>query len=324
MTEPTPRPSDTPLTLRPFRNADAPAVARLVTASVLGHWTYGPEQFRETADPPPLPRRLVAEQAGEVVATASLAPFGAAAPDALRLGVAGERAAFTPLFLALLAELPTGYGRVFGVVREDFAPQMAFFGAAGFRNAWQSWGAHLDLRAFDFGPYRALEERLFLEGYEVAPLRATDPEADWAAVHALHAQAQAELIRNPTTTPDHLTHDELRAVVGREEAAFVVRWRGRIVALTRLTRHDRKAGRDAPHTASVDSEFTATHPDHRGSGVATLLKAHALAWAAATGYPEASTGGSVLNLPMLRVNTRLGYRTEPMWVTWEWRRPGQS
>ncbi|MDB5045419.1 MAG: hypothetical protein JWQ08_1469, partial [Deinococcus sp.] len=31
----------------------------------------------------------------------------------------------------------------------------------------------------------------------------------------------------------------------------------------------------------------------------------------------AGTGGTVLNLPMLRVNARLGYVPEAMWVTWE-------
>ncbi|GAA5437381.1 hypothetical protein Daqu01_02514 [Deinococcus aquaticus] len=49
----------------------------------------------------------------------------------------------------------------------------------------------------------------------------------------------------------------------------------------------------------------------------TALKAHALTWAKGEGHTHAGTGGTVLNLPMLRVNTRLGYRTERMWITWE-------
>ena len=50
-------------TLRPFRAADASAVARLVTEGVRGHWTYTPEHFRE-AQPSTRPTRLVAEQDG--------------------------------------------------------------------------------------------------------------------------------------------------------------------------------------------------------------------------------------------------------------------
>ena len=49
----------------------------------------------------------------------------------------------------------------------------------------------------------------------------------------------------------------------------------------------------------------------------TALKAHALTWAQRAGRTHAGTGGTVLNLPMLRVNTRLGYRVERMWITWE-------
>ena len=293
-----------PTELRPFRNADAPAVARLVTASVRGHWTYAPEHFRESTGP--LRRRLVAVRAGEVVATAALSPFGAGTPDALRLDLAGEGAAFSPLYLGLLAEAPTGFTRVLGVTREDFGEQVAFFAAAGFRNAWQSWGAHLGLRDFEFGRYVAQEEKLFVDGYEVERLSPDAPDADWDALHALTVQGVADAPRNPVTTPDPLSRGGLRDMIRREETCFVVRRRGEIVALTRLT----------PRGAAVDSEHTVTHPAHRSRGLATVLKARALTWAQAKGFAEASTGGTVLNLPMLRVNTRLGYRPEPMWLTW--------
>ena len=291
--------------VRPFQNADAPAVARLVTGSVRGHWTYAPEHFRESADP--RRKRLVAERAGAVIATAHLAPFGEATPDALRLDLAGEGAAFTPLYLALLADLPPTFTRLLGVCREDFTEQMAFFAAAGFRNACQSWGAHLDLTAFDFGRFNGLEERLFLRGYEVEWLDPDAPDADWDALHDLTLEGVRDAPRNPTTTPDPLTRDDLRQTVRREEQLFVVRLKGEIVALTRLT----------PRGAEVESEHTVTRAAHRGQGLATLLKAHTLAWARETGHIHAGTGGTVLNLPMLRVNTRLGYRTEAMWVTWE-------
>lgn len=297
-------PGETLPELRPFRNADAPAVARLVTDSVRGHWTYAPTHFRENPDP--LRRRLVAVQAGEVIATAALSPFGVGTPDALRLDLAGEETAFSPLYLALLAEVPTGFARVLGVTREDFGEQVAFFGRAGFRNAWQSWGAHLELQDFDFGHYAAQEEKLFLEGYEVEHLSPEAPDADWDTLHALTAQGVADAPHNPVTTPDPLSRDALRGRIRREEACFVVRRRGEIVALTRLT----------PRGDTVDSEHTVTHPAHRSRGLATVLKARALAWAQAQGAATASTGGTVLNLPMLRVNTRLGYRPEPMWLTW--------
>lgn len=291
--------------IRPFQNADAHAVARLVTAGVRGHWMYTAGQFREGDDLGRL--RLVVVQGGEVVATLHLSPFSPAAPDALRLDLAGDPATFTALYLAALARLPNGFSRLLGVTREDWPETMGFFHAAGFRNAWQSWGAHLDLTHFDPAPFAPLDERLFLAGYEVERLGKDAPEGEWAALHALHTLGIEDAPRHPTTTPDPLTPAELRETVMREEVAFVVRLRGEIVASTRLT----------PRGREVESEQTVTARTHRGRGLATVLKAHALGWAKAEGYTRAGTGGAVLNLPMLRVNSRLGYVPEAMWVTWE-------
>lgn len=312
MTDPT-----SPLHLRPFQQADAPAVADLVTRSVRGLWTSRPEHFRESTSPER--RRLVAVQGGEVVATAHLAPFGDSAPDALRLDLAGEGAAFSPLYLALLAQSelvrwPAGFSRLLGVTRKDFSEKMTFFAAAGFRNAWQSWGAHLDLGTWDPGRFRALEERLFLEGYEAERWRMDAPEAEWQALYALHRRGEADAPRNPTTMTAPLDLPALREVMTREEAVFVVRRRGEVLALTRLTLPQ---DRNLQTAGEVSSDLTTTHPAHRGRGLATLVKAHALAWAQAEGYARAGTGGAILNLPMLRVNTRLGYVPEAMWVTWE-------
>ena len=305
MSDPRRPPEETLFTLRPFQNADAEAVARLVTASVRGHWSYQAGQFREAPDP--RRRRLVALRGAAVEGTAQLLPFGDAAPDALRLDLAGDGAAFTALYLALLADLPAGCARLLGVAREDFSEQMDFFQAAGFRNAWQSWGAHLELRDYDPARFQPLEERLFLAGFETSRLDPDAPEADWDAVYTLYRQGLADAPHNPTTTPESLGRAEWRGTIVGEEAAFVTRRAGEIVALTRLT----------PRGRGVESEGTVTGRDWRGRGLGTALKAHALAWAKGEGYVQADAGGTVLNLPMLRMNARLGYRPERMWITWE-------
>ena len=71
------------------------------------------------------------------------------------------------------------------------------------------------------------------------------------------------------------------------------------------------------------SAMTGTLPEHRGRGLATLVKAHALAAMAAAGITLCSTGNDRANAPMLAVNDRLGYR--PSATTWSARRaPGSS
>ena len=158
-------------TVREFESSDAAQVAQLVTASVRGHWIYAPEHFTVSAQPERFRSVAVADT---VQATLNVSPFGDGAPGAFRLDFAGEAEYFNALYTLALTRLPER-APLIGVAREDFGEQMHFFAAAGFRNAWQSWGAHLDLTRFEFAPFRTLEERLFLEGYEVEPLSSDAP-----------------------------------------------------------------------------------------------------------------------------------------------------
>ncbi len=88
---------------------------------------------------------------------------------------------------------------------------------------------------------------------------------------------------------------------------------GRVVAYAQIT---------AAHGRAWNA-MTGTLPEHRGRGLATLVKAHALAACAAAGITTCGTGNDVENAPMLAVNDRLGYR--PSATTWSARRtPGRS
>ena len=277
-------------------------MAQLVTESVRGHGTYTPEEFQPSDTPDKF--RLVAAN-DEARATFNVSPFGDGAPGAFRLDFAGDAEHFNALYTLALTRLPER-APLIGVTREDFSESMQFFAAAGFRNAWQSWGAHLDLARFDFAHYARLEEKLFVDGYEIQPLSNDAPDTDWNALFALGQEAVQDAPRNPTTTPDSLSLDELREMVRREETVFVARHKGKIVAFTRLTLRGQQA----------ETEHTGVSRIHRNKGLATLIKARALAWARERGCLDASTGGTVMNLPMLKVNHRLGYLPEPMWVTW--------
>ena len=83
---------------------------------------------------------------------------------------------------------------------------------------------------------------------------------------------------------------------------------GRVVAYAQIT---------AAHGRAWNA-MTGTLPEHRGRGLATLVKAHALAACAAAGITTCGTGNDVENAPMLAVNDRLGYR--PSATTWSARR----
>jgi GNAT superfamily N-acetyltransferase len=58
-------------------------------------------------------------------------------------------------------------------------------------------------------------------------------------------------------------------------------------------------------------DMTAVHPAWRGRGIATALKARAIAWAIEAGLTALETGNDTENAPMRAVNARLGYRPMP-------------
>lgn len=58
----------------------------------------------------------------------------------------------------------------------------------------------------------------------------------------------------------------------------------------------------------AENEFTGTHPERRGAGLATLAKLTALHRAERAGVREVWTGNDAENAPMLAINRKLGFR----------------
>ncbi len=59
--------------------------------------------------------------------------------------------------------------------------------------------------------------------------------------------------------------------------------------------------------ARAENEFTGTHPDVRGRGLATTVKLSTLHWARAQGIREIWTSNDAENAHMLAINAKLGY-----------------
>ncbi|GHF95332.1 GNAT family N-acetyltransferase [Deinococcus piscis] len=287
--------------LRPFAPADAAAVARMQTVACREQWTVSAADLLAQSG-----TRWVAD-AQELLASAWLSPFGAGAEDALRLSLCGDAAHFSRLYLAALSGGDLrGFTRVLGVVREDWVEQVAWFQAAGFANVWQSFGAHLDLGGFSLDRFALGLEQLYLDGYEVREWTPADDQHSLDELYALHLQFTDDAPATPATASEHLSRDEFAAKL-REWRTWVL-WRGReAVAYTSVHFPD----------GQPDSAGTVTRRSERGRGLATALKAYALDQLRQQGFTQASTGGAVTNLPMLRVNLRLGYRPEPLWLTFE-------
>jgi GNAT superfamily N-acetyltransferase len=291
--------------IRDAQNGDYPQIAALRNAHYHHHFDQTSQEIQRS-DAQQLEQhgqrfgRIVCVQGDQIVG--GLVFF---VPEDLegvfRFQLFGQPEHYGELYLDFLTRIGKFQPRaVQSVVREDMA-DMPFLAHAGLINRYQSWGAHLDLTRFDFGRFSALEERLFIDEYEVEVLTAGDSETTWKDLYVLFLETKRDTPYNPTTSLTHQDFTAFRDSIGAGRA-LVARRKNQVVGYTLI---------DA--AANTETMISAAH---RNRGLATLLIARALNWAKEQGLQEAGNGGNVLNLPLLRLQQKLGYEIEPMWSTW--------
>ena len=105
-----------------------------------------------------------------------------------------------------------------------------------------------------------------------------------------------------------------RSVFADDECSLVATVDGVPAGLT-VMRVDRPTGR-------AQNNITGVRRQHRGRGLARLLKTHSLHRVAQAGVTSAITDNDETNAPMLAVNRSLGYRHLVRRVEWERIRDG--
>jgi GNAT superfamily N-acetyltransferase len=141
------------------------------------------------------------------------------------------------------------------------------------------------------------------------PLTDVDPAGVWACLQEIATDDPSGLTR-PVPLDEFLATEWTDPLHRPDLGRAAVTPDGTPVAYAEISAaHDR-----------AWNAMTGTLPSHRGRGLATLVKAHALAACAADGITTCGTGNDDANAPMLAVNERLGYR--PSAVTWSARRSG--
>jgi mycothiol synthase len=93
------------------------------------------------------------------------------------------------------------------------------------------------------------------------------------------------------------------------DASIVALVDGEAVAIT-MIKVDVETGR-------AENDITGTLPDHRGRGLARLVKHESLRRVAAKGVTSVFTENDETNAAMLAVNTRLGYRPHSARLSWK-------
>ncbi len=134
-------------------------------------------------------------------------------------------------------------------------------------------------------------------GYRIAPIAELDP-------HRLHAADLAASGDEPGDVPyDEMPFEQWRYDVwddpGMDHRIGLAALDGaEIVSFSLVSRDGER----------MWSDYTATVPEYRGRGLATLVKTLVLASAAADGVTTAYTSNDADNAAMLAINTKLGYR----------------
>ena len=259
------------------------------------------------AEPPDAHRRYwAAEDGGELVgwATATIEYQRSERPGLLQVSVAPESRK-TGLGTALLERcevhlVELGVATTLGFTTPEEASR-SFATALGFRHTHT-------IRISGVDP-RTIEPASTPPGVELRPLAGLDPRKvfeldseamlDVPADGALDDVSFEQWLEDYWRDPDVDLETSVAAVVDDRPVAFS--WL-----------------RVAPGGRAV-SDMTGTLRDYRGRGLALLAKRATLVNAARRGVEFVSTQNDETNLPMLRVNEKLGYR--PAGSTLRWSRP---
>ena len=159
----------------------------------------------------------------------------------------------------------------------------------------QLWS--LDPRAAELDDLHELERRLADAGCRLRALR--DLEDSTRELFDFYGAAGGI----PPGSP--VTFEQWRAAilenpVLERDGSFCVVHGGRPVALAwLLVDHER---------SKAEHEWTATHPDFRGRGLARFAKLATIRWCAENRIREIVTENDVDNVPMIELNRSLGYR----------------
>ncbi|GGL81972.1 GCN5 family acetyltransferase [Deinococcus aerolatus] len=199
------------------------------------------------------------------------------------------------------------------LARGDHPVAPGFLARRGFTAGKRYFTSALDVTAFDDSPYRDLPGRLAAQGARIrslAQLRAAGtPDLD-TRLHALMSDVRGDVPRDDPATPLSL-QVFTDAVLGDPgllpEAYLVAEAGGEWIGQTVLFR--------SGASPELGTGLTGVTRGWRGRGVATALKVAAIGVARGLSAPTIRTDNASDNVPMLRVNDRLGFVRDPATVS---------
>lgn len=274
---------------------------------------YPPETFRRWDEAPSdlYAERCVGVLDGEIIATGYRCHswWGATYPGRywVNLQVRADhqnKGVDTQMLHHFLKNLEPPAEEVWTVIRSDLLEPAGFVRDEGFEIRGRTWGAHLDLSAFDVSRFSGVRQRLEAEGFRFLPYYdLTDPDKH-AKVQRLHAEAKRDMpLFEPVATADF---DDVEDAATLPETVMVALGPdGETVGVSSTDQGDRM----------LHFGLTAVTAPYRYRGIGRVLKALSADAAKRSGHTHVNSGGAGTDTPILRVNRALGYEIEPAWLT---------
>jgi GNAT superfamily N-acetyltransferase len=193
-----------------------------------------------------------------------------------------------------------------GDVRDDQPEGLRFARTYGFQEVQHTAEHQLDLAGFDFAVFAPLIARLQADGFNFLSYEeAGDTRDHRKAIYRLHKRV---IVDDPTFTGVHLPFDEYRKRIfestwARADELFVALRGAAWLGFTQLA--------DFPDSSTVVMTYTGVEDAYRRRGVATALKALALAHAKARGVNTARLTADSRDVATQALAARFGYAAEP-------------
>ncbi len=226
-----------------------------------------------------------------------------------------ESAVVESLYRTLIETLTTlGAKSFYTMTHETKGGQRESLESLGFAEILRSYGADLDVASVNLEAHGDVEVRLNAQGIAIRTrAELTDDPAHVAKLHALYLETNRDVPE--VGHADTMTLPEFEQHLSREDAlpdAYFVATQGDdYVGYTEMFAEGLHAAK--PHT--LQQETTAVKRSHRRLGIALALKLRGVAYARRHGIRSINTGMASNNVPMVTLNTRLGFVAQPAWIT---------